>query len=60
MPAKPSMVWTVLLYHGSDLAIETHDVDTGGVSDMSFALRHLFSFQLLRRLRGLAEGAPRG
>ncbi|KOF12631.1 hypothetical protein AC244_33435 [Ensifer adhaerens] len=29
-----------LLYHSSDLAIETHYVDTGGVSDMSFALCH--------------------
>lgn len=41
-----------LLYHGSDLAIETHYVDTGGVSDMSFALCHLGAEQgLLKILR---------
>ncbi len=44
-----------LLYHGSDLAIETHYVDTGGVSDMSFALCHLLGFQLVPRLRGLKD-----
>ncbi|MGE0283436.1 MAG: Tn3 family transposase, partial [Rhizobiaceae bacterium] len=44
-----------LLYHGSDLAIETHYVDTGGVSDMSFALCHLVGFQLVPRLRGLKD-----
>ncbi|WP_284316938.1 Tn3 family transposase, partial [Labrys miyagiensis] len=44
-----------LLYHGSDLAIETHYVDTGGVSDMSFALCHLCGFQLVPRLRGLKD-----
>nr|WP_245416008.1 Tn3 family transposase [Mesorhizobium denitrificans] len=44
-----------LLYHGSDLAIETHYVDTGGVSDMSFALCHLIGFQLVPRLRGLKD-----
>ena len=44
-----------LLYHGSDLAIETHYVDTGGVSDMSFALCHLVGFQIVPRLRGLKD-----
>jgi len=44
-----------LLYHGRDLAIETHYVDTGGVSDMSFALCHLLGFQLVPRLRGLKD-----
>ena len=44
-----------LLYHGSDLAIETHYVDTRGVSDMSFALCHLVGFQLVPRLRGLKD-----
>lgn len=44
-----------LLYHGSDLAIETHYVDSGGVSDMSFALCHLLGFQLVPRLRGLKD-----
>ncbi len=44
-----------LLYHGSDLVIETHYVDTGGVSDMSFALCHLLGFQLVPRLRGLKD-----
>ena len=44
-----------LLYHGSDLAIETHYVDTGGVSDISFALCHLVGFQLVPRLRGLKD-----
>lgn len=44
-----------LLYHGSDLAIENNYVDTGGVSDMSFALCHLVGFQLVPRLRGLKD-----
>ncbi|OYR07826.1 tn3 transposase DDE domain protein [Brucella grignonensis] len=44
-----------LLYHGSELVIETHYVDTGGVSDMSFALCHLVGFQLVPRLRGLKD-----
>ncbi|QYA10524.1 Tn3 family transposase (plasmid) [Agrobacterium larrymoorei] len=44
-----------LLYHGSDLAIETHYVDTGGVSDMSSALCHVVGFQLVPRLRGLKD-----
>jgi len=44
-----------LLYHGSDLAIETHYVDTGGVSDMSFALCHLVGFQIVPRLRGFKD-----
>lgn len=41
-----------LLYHGSDLAIETHYVDTGGVNDMSFALTDMIGFQLVPRMRG--------
>ncbi len=40
---------------GSDLVIETHYVDTGGVSDMAFALCHLLGFQLIPRLRGLKD-----
>jgi TnpA family transposase len=44
-----------LLYHGSDLPIETHYVYTGGVSDMSFALCHLVGFQIVPRLRGFKD-----
>jgi len=55
IPADNGVLHQAVAGFGHLLIFLQGNVDTGGVSDMSFALCHLVGFQLVPRLRGLKD-----